>query len=59
MAVPATLKDAGVDMKAFEAQRKELVELALADATTASNPVKPTAEDVDKILSQLSGFNNR
>lgn len=59
MSVPATLKEAGVDLKDFDAQREELVKLALADATTRTNPVKATEEDVDRILVKLSGASTR
>lgn len=59
MSIPATLKEAGIELKDFDAQREELVKLALADATTRTNPLKVTAEDVDKILVKLSGASTR
>lgn len=51
---PATLKDAGVTKEAYEAEKPAIIEAALKDACTATNPRPVTPEDVDAILSNLA-----
>ena len=51
---PMTLKDAGVTKEAYEEVKPLMIEAALKDACTATNPRPVTAEDVDAILSNLA-----
>ncbi|MGM9625679.1 MAG: 1-propanol dehydrogenase PduQ [Eubacteriales bacterium] len=51
---PLTLKDAGVSKEAYEAVKPQMIEAALKDACTATNPRPVTAADVDAILSNLA-----
>ncbi len=51
---PMTLKDAGVSKEAYEAVKGAMIDAALKDACTATNPRPVTAEDVDGILSGLA-----
>lgn len=50
---PLTLADAGVSRKDYEAVKPAIVEAALKDACTATNPRKMTPEGVEEILSKL------
>ncbi len=50
---PLTLADAGVSREAYEAQKPAIIEAALKDACTATNPRKMTPEGVEEILSKL------
>lgn len=51
---PLTLKDAGVSKEAYESVKPQMIEAALKDACTATNPRPVTAADVDAILSNLA-----
>ena len=53
--IPATLKEAGVDLTEVKSLREMLVETALADGTTVTNPRPATMDGVGQILSQLTG----
>ena len=50
---PLTLADAGVSREAYEAQKPAIIEAALKDACTATNPRKMTPAGVEEILSKL------
>ncbi len=51
---PITLSDAGVTREAYEAVKPAIIEAALKDACTATNPRAVTAEDIEQILSGLA-----
>lgn len=51
---PATLNDAGVTKDAYEAVKEAMIEAALKDACTATNPRPVTHDDVAAILSGLA-----
>ena len=53
--IPATLKAQGTDLAKVKELKEELVAAALADATTATNPRRVEASDVEKILAQIMG----
>lgn len=55
MKIPATLVEAGADMQLLAQHRKSVVEAALADPTTATNPRKVTVADVEMILDLVAG----
>jgi alcohol dehydrogenase class IV len=48
--MPDTIAKMGISREDFEAVLEEMVEAALADATTAGNPRVPTADDVRKVF---------
>ncbi len=54
--IPATLKDAGVSESDYLAQKDSIINSALNDACTVTNPVKMTREGVIKILSSITKF---
>ncbi len=51
---PMTLADAGVTKEAYEAVKPAIIDAALKDACTATNPRVMTAEGVEEILSRLA-----
>lgn len=53
--IPATLKELGSDKAAFEQLRQPLIDAALADGCTTTNPRTPTAQDIDRLLSLIGG----
>ena len=53
--IPATLREAGVDMDLYRANRDAIIQAALADKCTAANPRVPTVADVSAILDAVSG----
>ena len=55
MKLPTTLREHGVEPDQLEKLRKEIVEAALADATTATNPRKVTAAQIDALLTKVMG----
>lgn len=54
--IPTSLAQCGVDKEMFEAEKEHIIESALADACTATNPRKASPEDVEKILSGIAKF---
>lgn len=52
MKISSTLQGVIPDTDAFEKQVPKLVEMALADGCTKTNPVLPTAEQLTKLLKQ-------
>ena len=55
MKIPKTLVQAGVKPEQYKACRQAMIDSALADVCTATNPRQPTAEDIGKILDKLYG----
>lgn len=53
--IPATLQELGKDLSEFALLRQALINAALADGCTASNPCKPCAADIDQLLTQIAG----
>lgn len=51
---PLTLADAGVTREAYEAVKPAIIDAALKDACTATNPRKMTPEGVAEILSHIA-----
>lgn len=56
MNIPLTLKDAGVTKEAYEAVKAHIIQSALNDACTATNPRKLAASDIDAILINIAKF---
>ena len=52
--IPANLKDLGIDPQEVLKQRDAIIEAALADACTKTNPRKVTAEDIAGILKKVT-----
>lgn len=53
--IPSTLREFGIDKVEFENLRQPLIAAALADGCTATNPCKPTHQDIDQLLSLIFG----
>jgi alcohol dehydrogenase class IV len=53
--IPATLKRGGYDMALFKKETENIIEGALADVTTATNPRKPSFSDLERLLKQIGG----
>jgi alcohol dehydrogenase class IV len=53
--IPSTIKKGGYDMKLFKQCQEEIIEAALADVTTTTNPRKPTYVDIERLLKQIGG----
>ena len=53
--IPATLKAGKYDMALLKEERENIIQAALADLTTTTNPRKPTYADVEKLLKQITG----
>jgi alcohol dehydrogenase class IV len=53
--IPSTLKKLGTDKDEFEKLRQPLIKASLADGCTATNPRKPTRQDIDRLLSFILG----
>lgn len=53
--IPATLTELGKNRDEIEASRQAIIEATLADGCTGTNPRKPTASDIDKLLTQIIG----
>lgn len=51
---PVTLADAGVSKEAYEAARSAMIDAALKDACTATNPRPVTSDDIAEILAGLA-----
>ena len=51
--IPATLREAGVDMDLYRASKDEIIRAALADACTATNPRTPSKEEVVEIFKKI------
>ena len=55
LGLPQTLQEAGIDSEALQQKMDALTAAALADPCCASNPVKPDAAQVRRILSEVMG----
>ena len=44
--IPASIKDAGIDRREFTEKLDSIIDVALADATMETTPIKPTREDL-------------
>lgn len=56
LGIPASLSECGITKEMFEAEKEHIIQCALADACTATNPRKAAPEDVEKILSGIARF---
>ena len=54
MKIPATLKDAGIEKAEYEAEKESIIQSALNDTCTKTNPRQVTKQDVEKILSKIA-----
>ena len=54
MGIPATLNEAGVTKEAYELNKTAIIEGALKDTCTQTNPKKVTAEDIENILNNIA-----
>ena len=54
--VPSTLKEAGVTREEYEAQKEAIIQSALNDACTATNPRKTDHDEVESILRCVAKF---
>lgn len=52
--IPATLKELGSDLQLLAQKRSAIIEAALADGCTATNPRVPTYQDIDQIITLIS-----
>ena len=53
--IPSTLKKGGYDMALFKKVQEEIIEGALADVTTTTNPRQPDYGDIERLLKQIGG----
>lgn len=53
--IPPTLSALGMDLAELEKIRQPLINAALADGCTASNPRRPTAQHIDKLITLIAG----
>lgn len=56
MKIPATLGEAGITEQEYNEHKAQIIESALQDTCTATNPRKVTKEDVEEILSHIAIF---
>ena len=54
MKIPATLKEAGVTKEEYEANKSAIIESALKDTCTKTNPREVTEASVERILSKIA-----
>lgn len=54
--IPANLKGLGIDPQEVMKQKDAIIEAALADACTKTNPRTVTAADIEKILKKVTPF---
>lgn len=55
LGIPPTLRALGVDMGAYVRYGQELVQTALADTCTTTNPRKPDSKDVAELIRAVAG----
>ena len=53
--IPSTLKKGGYDMALFKQEQDTIIDAALADVTTTTNPRKPSRTDIERLLKQIGG----
>ncbi|MBU5437526.1 iron-containing alcohol dehydrogenase [Tissierella sp. MSJ-40] len=51
--IPRTLTELGISEEIVKELKEELIKTTLADVCTQTNPKKPTAQDIDKIIDKL------
>ncbi len=56
LSIPLTLKDASVKKEDYEAAKPHIIQSALNDACTATNPRKLNENDIDNILVNIAKF---
>jgi len=54
--IPASLKVAKIDRSLISSVESDIIDAALADMTTDSNPIAPTPEDIKNLLDRISGY---
>ena len=54
MGIPTTLNEVGVTKEAFELNKTAIIEAALKDTCTPTNPKSVTAEDIEEILNCIA-----
>ncbi|SJZ79593.1 Alcohol dehydrogenase, class IV [Cetobacterium ceti] len=55
LSIPETLLDLGIDLVEFEKVKESIIESALKDVCTKTNPRKVTREELEKLLDEISG----
>jgi alcohol dehydrogenase class IV len=53
--IPTTLKEYGIDMELAQASNEEIINAALNDICTTTNPKEVTKEELCKILEKILG----
>lgn len=53
--IPTTLKEQGADLEVVSEMKDEMLQAAMNDICTTTNPRKPSKEDLSKILDKLEG----
>ncbi|MFW8630698.1 1-propanol dehydrogenase PduQ [Vibrio natriegens] len=53
--IPSSLTELGKNRHEIESARRTIIDSTLADACTATNPRKPSARDIDKLLTKIFG----
>ena len=53
--IPSTLKKGGYDMALYKQEKDNIIQGALADVTTATNPRTPSYSDIERLLKQIGG----
>lgn len=53
MNIPRNLRECGIEKETFLNTKQNLIDNALKDGCTSSNPVKPFKEDINKILENI------
>ena len=51
--IPSSLKKGGYDMALYKKEKEAIVEAALADVTTTTNPRQPSSVDIERLLKQI------
>ena len=54
MHIPMTLSEMGIDLEEFELIRPSIVEAALADVCTLTNPKRVSAKRINRILDTIA-----
>ncbi len=55
LGIPGTLLEMGADMNAYETNREAMIEAAVADKCTQTNPRRVTKEDIARIFDAVAG----
>lgn len=53
--IPSTLRELNISQADVAQHRQRLIQAALADGCTATNPHTPTPDDVDSLITQIAG----